>query len=171
MGCGCSSVDSIGIDDYITKDVLLRKSRGSEMSLDTQLRMRRIEIICMGCLEYELNPECIICRDEYIKGDVPESIRKYRPDLIFYKNVGNKKVIYHIEIDENAHKGYDNEAESVREESLRNYFNEQCDVYKLIRFNPNVLLRKGVKDDKMMMIVANQFKNIVLNADCVMKIC
>lgn len=162
MGC-CGSIDNIDDNElirlYITEDCNYRKSNGSNINLDKQLKMERIEIICMGCFLYR-NRELInnhtieiIIRDKSINN------MKYRPDLIYrYRNK-----IYHIEIDENSHSGYDKSKEEERYKQIKDYCISTYNSYNLIRFNPNVYGKLEKINDKLH--IAEQFTNLLCNID------
>ena len=102
MGC-CNSVDNTTayehdlIEKYIAEDCNFRKNNGSSINIEKQLKMQRIEIICMGCFLYK-NKRLIESHDiEVLFRDKSIGDANFRPDLI-YKKHGK---LYHVEIDEN----------------------------------------------------------------------
>ena len=138
MGC-CESVDDCYDDvvhDFITKDVSIRRKRGGSINLETQLKNERIELILMGCLETNLPDMEILFRDQKLP------TANYRPDLIFKLN-GN---VYYIEIDEDAHRGYDQAKDNVRSAAINDYCIGAYGSYRLIRFNPNEYELKTAKN-------------------------
>lgn len=161
----CCSIDNDIISDqsiiekYITEDCNFRKNNGSSINLDKQLRIQRIEIICMGCFLYK-NKDLIDKHDiEILIRDKVIGETKYRPDLI-YKKHGK---VYHIEIDENSHSGYDKDKESDRYEIIKSYCITTYGSYNLIRFNPNVYGK--LDDEKSKLKIADQFVNLLNNID------
>ena len=164
MGC-CNSIDNnitsdlYIIEKYIIEDCNFRKNNGSLINVDKQLRLQRIEIICMGCF---------LCKNKDLinKNDIEILIRdksigetKFRPDLI-YKKYGK---VYHIEIDENSHSGYDKNKEFDRYGIIKSYCITNYGSYNLIRFNPNVYGK--LDDEKSKLRIANQFYNLLDNID------
>lgn len=155
--------DSLLIQQYIKEDCDFRKSKGSSINFDKQSKIQRIEIICMGCFlsrSRELIKENkieILFRDNAIEGT------KYRPDLLFRKNYGKDFKIYHIEIDENSHSGYDDEKERNRYSTIKDYCLTRYGSYNLIRFNPNVYGKLETEHDKL--IMAEQFASLLSGAD------
>lgn len=163
MGC-CNSVDATYLPNnliqrYIEEDCNFRKLNGSSISIDKQTKIQRIEIICMGCFLYKNRESLqnhkleIIIRDKFLDDT------KYRPDLLFRRN----GKIYHIEIDENSHSGYDKDKEKERYEVIKNYCITKYGSYKLIRFNPNVYGKIDTEQEKIE--IAEQFANLLNNID------
>lgn len=164
MGGCCSIEESIITDQsiiekYITEDCNFRRNNGSSINLDKQLKLQRIEIICIGCFLYKNrdlinNHEIeILIRDKCI-GET-----KYRPDLIYTK-YGK---VYHVEIDENSHSGYDKNEESNRYETIKSYCITNYGSYNLIRFNPNVYGK--LNDEQSKLKISHQFFNLLNNID------
>jgi len=153
MGC-CSSVDISDerseIDTYIETDVTFRNNNNGKVSLDTQLRMRRPEVICIGAFMKRNPTTQILIRDQ--------SICKYRPDLVF---VNDGKLI-HVEIDEHGHENYSKEDELKRELELSKYFIKEYGNYKLIRFN--------VSNYKNIFKCVDVFCTILENSNSIIKI-
>lgn len=170
MGC-CNSIDKNDndndvtssdystIEKYIVEDCNFRKNNGSSINVDKQLRLQRIEIICIGCFLYKnmdlinTNDIEILIRDKSIEGT------KFRPDLI-YKKHGK---VYHVEIDENSHTGYDKNKEFDRYETIKSYCITNYGSYNLVRFNPNVYGK--LDDEKSKLRIADQFFNLLNNID------
>ena len=147
------------VTEYITTDCEYRKSKGSEINTETQIRLQRIEIICMGCFECR-NKESI--QNETIKilfRDNAIANTKYRPDLIFMR----KGKLYHVEIDENSHSGYDRQKEAERHNLIRNYCISNYGSYNLIRFNPHCYGKLDTLNDKLN--IAEQFNHLLLGID------
>lgn len=166
MGC-CNSIDDYNdtlsdhstIEKYITEDCNFRRNNGSLINVDKQLLLQRIEIICMGCFLYK-NKDLIDKHDiEILIRDKSIGETKFRPDLI-YKKYGK---IYHVEIDENSHSGYDKDKELNRYESIKSYCLTNYGSYNLIRFNPNVFGK--LDDEKSKLRIADQFYNLLNNID------
>lgn len=162
---GCCSVEESIISDqyiiekYITEDCNFRKNNGSSINLDRQLKLQRIEIICIGCFLYK-NRDLIKAHEiEILIRDKSIGETKYRPDLI-YKKRGR---VYHIEIDENSHSGYDEYKESNRYETIKSYCIANYGSYNLIRFNPNVYGK--LDDEKSKLKISDQFANLLNNID------
>jgi len=156
MGCCSSKITS---DDYIYEDVSVRISRGSKMSLDTQLKQQRIEIICFGCLWYK-HPDLkqyIIARDEKIDKNI-----KSRPDLIL--NMNGK--IIHVEIDEYKHGGYKDDKEISRETEIKDKMMSTYGNYKLIRFNPNAYDNSGLTSEH----IAEIFSDCIYYSNFLLKV-
>ena len=164
MGCCCSINNDIisdkkTIDKYIIEDCNFRKNNGSLVDINKQLKLQRIEIICIGCFLYknrnliDNNEIEILFRDKSI-GDT-----KFRPDLIYKKY----DKVYHVEIDENSHSGYDKCKEVNRYETIKSYCITTYGSYNLIRFNPNVYGK--LDDEKSKLKITNQFFNLLNNID------
>lgn len=158
MGC-CNSVDvntdETMIQKYITEDCNFRRSNGSSIDLSKQLKMERIEIICMGCFLYN-NKELIENKQiEILFRDRTIANTKYRPDLMFRQN----GKVYHVEINENSHSGYDKTKEQERHDTIKSFCLATFGTYKLIRFNPHVFGKLENEHDKM--VIANQFSNLL----------
>lgn len=195
MGCGKSAVETptdvttaisnIANSDavkYITTDVKMRNSRGRKMTIDTQLRNQRIEVICIGCYLSSLGYSVdgirdetissnvnVLYRDECIKdSNLPEELKKYRPDLVITKTVGTRTLVYHVEIDENGHGGYNTDDEVKREGLIRGYFTNKFDEYKLIRFNPHAICKNSTINEKL--LVAEKFKDMMNSVDGIIRI-
>lgn len=120
------------INGYIKSAVEYRNEHGGKCDLQKQLRMQRLEVICVGAfieLNNSTNKYVILSYDSFI----PNTNMKYRPDLILQDLDTN--MIVHVEIDEKAHSGYDPVAEEVRENEISNHFKKY--EYMCIRFNPN----------------------------------
>ena len=162
---GCCSIDDNIISDhstiekYIIEDCNFRKNNGSSINLDKQLKLQRIEIICIGCFLYK-NRDLIDAHEiEILIRDKSIGETKFRPDLI-YKKHGK---VYHIEIDENSHSGYDKYKESNRYETIKSYCISNYGSYNLIRFNPNVYGK--LNDEKSKLKISDQFFNLLNNID------
>ena len=148
------------IESYIKTDCDYRHSIGSKIDVEKQLKMQRIEIICMGCFISSIKNNSdieILVRDKFLEGG------KYRPDLIYRKG----KRIYHVEIDENAHGSYDKEKEEERYGFIKNYCRTNYNSYNLVRFNPNVYGKLQTEFDKRR--IAEQFANLLNNIDGLIK--
>lgn len=120
------------INGYIKSAVEYRNEHGGKCDLQKQLRMRRLEVICVGAfiqLNNSTNKYDILSYDTFI----PNTNMKYRPDLILQDLDTN--MIVHVEIDEKAHSGYDPIAEEARENEIAKHFKKF--EYMCIRFNPN----------------------------------
>lgn len=168
MGC-CNSVDNKTtyehdlIEKYITEDCNFRKNNGSSINVEKQLKMQRIEIICMGCFLYK-NKRLIESHDiEVLFRDKSIGDANFRPDLI-YKKHGK---LYHVEIDENSHSGYDKDKETTRYEAIKYYCISNYGSYNLIRFNPNVYGK--LEDEKSKINISNQFFNLLNSVDCLLE--
>lgn len=122
------------IETYITAAVNYRNSHGGHCNIETQLRRKRRELICVGAFivnnitskKYEIL--------SYDRALTTCNGKRVRPDLILQDKFTN--VIVHVEIDENAHKRYDAEEEKKREAAIADYYNAYD--YMRIRFNPDV---------------------------------
>lgn len=122
------------IEDYITAAVKYRNEHGGHCNLETQLRRKRRELICVGAfiIQNTVNKKYTIL--SYDRAIVTCNGKRIRPDLILQDNFTN--VIVHIEIDEHGHRRYDAEEEKRREDTIAEYYNAYD--YMRIRFNPDV---------------------------------
>lgn len=121
------------VKEYITATVNWRNQHGGNLDLERQLRKQRLEMICLGAfiLSNEAWKQYEIIS---IDTKLPRTDAPYRPDMIARSKLTNR--IIHVEIDENGHRGYDEEKEHRRSEYIEEYFYE--DKYSCFHFNPNV---------------------------------
>ena len=147
------------INRYILEDCSIRHKHGSNINEEKQLRIQRIEIICMGCFLYKNRSAIRNGNVEILVRDKTINNTKVRPDLIFKRN----ERIFHVEIDENSHSGYDKEKEINRYEIIKDYCQDKYNSYTLIRFNPNVYGKLDTVDMKLN--IATQFNNLLNNID------
>ena len=157
MGC-CNSKEFNDDNYYIDKiqtfiktDVNIRLNRGGKIDMSTQLKNERIEIICMGCLEYSLPDMEILFRDQKIPNT------NYRPDLIFKRN----NEIFYIEIDERKHKSYDKNKEEERYNTIEKYCRDNYGSFKIIKFNPNEYISSNSDSPKNKFNAATQFVMLI----------
>lgn len=165
MGC-CGSIDSVTptselqiIEIYINEDCEFRRNNGSQINVDKQLKMQRIEIICMGCFLYKNRDLINNHKIEVLVRDKSIGETKFRPDLIYRKN----GKVYHVEIDEKSHSGYEKNKEKDRYEIIKSHCITNYGSYNLIRFNPNVFGK--IDTEKSKLIIADQFYNLLNNID------
>lgn len=120
---------------WIKKDVnLINEKFQGKRNLELQLTKQRIELICFGAL-WNNHPEIlnewnILNRDTKLL--IPNYEKTVKPDLILMQ----KNFVFHVEIDENNHSGYDKNDEKNRLEAIKNHFKNHD--YKYVSFVPDL---------------------------------
>lgn len=155
------TVKAVKIDDdgedliksYITAAVEYRNNHGGKCSLEKQLSMRRVELICVGAFILSNDAEQKYTIKSYDQVLLRNNDKTIRPDLILEDNVSKR--IVHVEIDEHGHQGYDIDKEAERQNAVAQHFIEKD--YLRIRFNPSIY------EDRVLM--AKRFTDILMAAD------
>lgn len=130
--------DEIMVEQCIRAAVNYRNSHGGRCDLSKQLRMKRIELICVGLfiIINKIDPKYeIISYDKVLFKDDGKTIR---PDLVLKSLISD--MIVHVEIDEHGHSGYHHDDEIKRENAIADFYKRgsTCKEFMRIRFNPDV---------------------------------
>lgn len=135
-----NSDEELLINSFITSCVAWRNSHKGNCNLDKQLKLKRLEMICIGAF-IQSNKNFKKYKILGIDMSINQIFNKkfdfsFRPDLLLLHKETNQ--IIHVEIDEYGHKKYEHENEIERKNKLKSAITELFPNYKLIRFNPNI---------------------------------